>query len=551
MAVVKFKHYPLADKGMSWSFSAEDGNKLIERGGWELFKDVHTWYDDSEGSVPEKKEAYKLPHHKEVDGEVKTVWRGVAAAMTRLMQRATQIPDDERRAVYNHLVKHYDEFEEEPPEFHESMSDEQLRDILVKAGFSDDEAWSILKAQEDKFDAGSTAPTYGKPTAKQLAKINKLSKRPLSEDEVFVFTAKLIGDGIVPSRMSKISLPLLREFKKDALTGVSFLIDHPWAGFFGRPKAAIPYGRTFDAVLRELSPDERVNDETIALFADHYIVRGIEIDGIKTDSIISLIETGIGFDTSIGWYAEKPLCSICSNDIRDCEHWPGEKYDEGVCLILWHPPGGLMENSLVFDGAYPSAGVLSNTGHGYEVNNAFDVVDNIKDIPADTKVYATYSSSKGRLLYYVQKGCSKTHSIVVPNAVITLTDTEDASKEGDVKVEEFEIKLSKETVQSLFGDVPENIESKLVTLAKDGIRYRNDLIQEALEWGVRALGNDFDVEATKKLLSEDGRTIDDIKSHIELYKKIANQVLNPGRKTEPYVADEKVSNLPDEAFKVR
>jgi hypothetical protein len=49
MPVVTFKHFPLADRVMSWSFSGADGNTLIERGGWSLFKQAHTWFDDADG----------------------------------------------------------------------------------------------------------------------------------------------------------------------------------------------------------------------------------------------------------------------------------------------------------------------------------------------------------------------------------------------------------------------------------------------------------------------------------------------------------------------
>jgi hypothetical protein len=62
---------------------------------------------------PDTKAAYKLPHH---DPEGRTVWRGVAAAMARLLQSATMIPDGERGDVWAHLARHYRQFGKEPPE---------------------------------------------------------------------------------------------------------------------------------------------------------------------------------------------------------------------------------------------------------------------------------------------------------------------------------------------------------------------------------------------------------------------------------------------------
>jgi hypothetical protein len=45
--------------------------------------------------------------------------RGVQAAMSALLggRGGVDMPDDERRGVYNHLAKHYREFDKEPPEF--------------------------------------------------------------------------------------------------------------------------------------------------------------------------------------------------------------------------------------------------------------------------------------------------------------------------------------------------------------------------------------------------------------------------------------------------
>jgi hypothetical protein len=73
---------------------------------------IHAWRD-TDGD-PQLKSSYKLPHH---DEHGRVVWRGVVAAMSRLMQARTQIPEADRRDVYNHLAAHYHQFGEEPPPF--------------------------------------------------------------------------------------------------------------------------------------------------------------------------------------------------------------------------------------------------------------------------------------------------------------------------------------------------------------------------------------------------------------------------------------------------
>jgi HK97 family phage prohead protease len=69
---------------------------------------------------PENYGQLKLPHHRPGrSGVGPAVWRGVAAAMAALLgaRGGVQIPDADRRGVYNHLARHYEQFEKEPPNF--------------------------------------------------------------------------------------------------------------------------------------------------------------------------------------------------------------------------------------------------------------------------------------------------------------------------------------------------------------------------------------------------------------------------------------------------
>lgn len=258
---------------------------------------------------------------------------------------------------------------------------------------------------------------FGVPTDAQLQKINKLAKRTLSKDEVFVFPSKLAGDMIIPDRYIQLTKELLEVFAKDAKNGVSLLLDHSWApdGFFGiggRPKMAIPYGRTFDSRFKGGEEE----GETTSLVAEHYMVRDIEIDGIKTNDLIASIEAGTLFDTSIGFSYSKAVCSVCDDNYYNCNHYRGREYeielDNGeteirLCYIKAKPPGFLMENSLVFDGAYPGAGVLSKVGDIIENETGiYQVVDELKDIDPNKELIATYSQRTG-LITMVKKANHK------------------------------------------------------------------------------------------------------------------------------------------------
>jgi HK97 family phage prohead protease len=73
---------------------------------------MHAWVDPD--GDPDAKSSYKFLHHR-ADGSV--VWKGVEAAMTRLLHSSADIPDTDRRGIFNHLAAHYRQFDKEPPEF--------------------------------------------------------------------------------------------------------------------------------------------------------------------------------------------------------------------------------------------------------------------------------------------------------------------------------------------------------------------------------------------------------------------------------------------------
>lgn len=114
---------PTAPKERDWDWSGTSKfDQILDHGGWDAVANAHAWYDtreDPEHDPPQEKGTYKLPHHELVDGELRVVWRGVVAAMTVVngARSGVDIPDTDRRKVYDHLAAHYGEFDEEPPPF--------------------------------------------------------------------------------------------------------------------------------------------------------------------------------------------------------------------------------------------------------------------------------------------------------------------------------------------------------------------------------------------------------------------------------------------------
>lgn len=106
-SVIPFKSFDLAPIDEQWK-----ATENVRAASVSDLQIMCTWYDKNN---EENKVAYKLPHHRQ--NGYATVWRGVSAAMARLLQKGTKIPEADRRGCYNHLAKHYNEFGKDVPEF--------------------------------------------------------------------------------------------------------------------------------------------------------------------------------------------------------------------------------------------------------------------------------------------------------------------------------------------------------------------------------------------------------------------------------------------------
>lgn len=444
---------------------------------------------------------------------------------------------------------------------------------------------------------------FGIPTDEQLTKINKLSKRTLTKEEVFVFPSKLAGDMIIPGRNVQLTKGLLDVFSDNANKGVSLLLDHSWTsdglfGMGGRPKIAMPYGRTFDSRFEGATEE----GETISLVADHYMVRNVELDGIKTNDLIASIEAGTMFDTSIGFSYEGATCSVCDENYRRCDHYAGRTYEveiDGVmknkfCYIKANAPGFLMENSLVFDGAYPGAGVMSKAGDIFENEKGiYQIVDETKDIDPLKPIMATYSERVG-LLTMVKKS---DHKKVFKGVKIEGEDKEDETLKGgennmdenllnaligigftkeeaealnvgevttalNAMVEKFEATpkvgellvgeallpeyLSQEQVTEKLGS--ELSAEKVLELAKEGQDYHAQVIEDAIAMGIKAQGNEFTTETWKNLFAT--MSTKAIKDVMKTFENQAGKDIPAGRFTKPNPKANQGFNVPDDAFKV-
>ena len=221
------------------------------------------------------------------------------------------------------------------------------------------------------------------PTDEQWEKMKKHIKGDnYKKEDFFVFETLAVGDKIVPNRYMRLTPALLRVMEDDAKKGVSLMLNHNWSQLGVQ---SIPIGKVFDG---RIAGGTQEGEET-TLYTTQYILRDdSKVDGYSKNDIIKLIESGILADTSVGWGTtrESYKCNICGHsiyDYRNCEHIPGRKYivnedtnEVKECIIQAEPPkelhagnNVLMENSIVFDGAYPNAIIQSAAGEEIQTSN--------------------------------------------------------------------------------------------------------------------------------------------------------------------------------------
>lgn len=398
------------------------------------------------------------------------------------------------------------------------------------------------------------------PTDEQWEKMKKHIKSDnYKKEDFFVFETLAVGDKIVPNRYMRLTPALLSVMKDDAQKGVSLMLNHNWSQLGVQ---SIPIGKVFDA---RLAGGTQEGEET-TLYTTQYILRDdSKVDGYSKNDIIKLIESGILQDTSVGWGTtrESYKCNICGHsiyDYRHCEHIPGQKYivneetnEVKECIIQAEPPkelhagnNVLMENSIVFDGAYPNAIIQSGIGANAE-KTGLKTLEGKENLSEKDIIFGYSTNGSINLLYkqLMEKGGKedmeneKAETTELENENVetveetvetpseenveetveettsnneeveeTETDTEttETTEETTPEAEESEGEATGESLYTSkdilekFGNICDSVEG-LVELAKEGFENRQEVISEALNSGVHSMGNAFNKDIFTKTFS--------------------------------------------------
>lgn len=187
----------------------------------------------------------------------------------------------------------------------------------------------------------------GRAEGDDLALINRLARRELTADEVYTFAVRLCDNDIDRDfeRFDDQALEVLAGL----FVGVSGVFDHQWSA---RGQAARIY-------RAQVAGDEGVRTQDGRpyryLKGWAYMVRTQENEGL-----IAEIDAGIKREVSVGCAVDRVVCSICGQDLADCPHQKGEKYDGRLCCGVLTQPTDAYEWSFVAVPAQRRAGVIKS-----------------------------------------------------------------------------------------------------------------------------------------------------------------------------------------------
>ena len=179
-----------------------------------------------------------------------------------------------------------------------------------------------------------------------LDKINKFTRRKLSEDEVYVFSV-ILCDNDIDRDCERFSDEAL-EALKERFIGKTGIFDH-------EATTVNQNARIFDTeLIADDSRKTKYGEPYKYLKASAYMVR---TDGNK--ALIAEIDGGIKKEVSISCSAAKRICSVCGSDknVASCSHIKGRTYGGRLCHTILSDITDAYEWSFVAVPAQVNAGV--------------------------------------------------------------------------------------------------------------------------------------------------------------------------------------------------
>jgi len=226
-----------------------------------------------------------------------------------------------------------------------------------------------MLATQDAFVEPTTV------TDQQLEQIRALGDGSVTAEDVYGFRMVASGDGLdfYFTRQHESSM---KNYVRDLKKGQSVLGSHDINTF--------SYGQSYDGALVKADPTSREYEATFYrqystkpdlatthyVVGDYFLLRGVTANGQGTDDLIKLMRAGAVRKASISFTVGKYQCGLDGVDMLQgwfgpwpdddagCSHFPGVDYKKEGVAWAWMMDSDLMETSLVYKNASPSAMLL-------------------------------------------------------------------------------------------------------------------------------------------------------------------------------------------------
>ena len=208
----------------------------------------------------------------------------------------------------------------------------------------------------------------------RLEKINRFTRRELTEEEVYCFSV-ILCDNEIDRDNEKFSVSALRKLA-ELYIGKTGIWSHD-------PKGENQTARIYDTeVVTDESRKTADGEVYTCLKAYAYMVRTA-----SNADLIREIDGGIKKEVSVGCAVSKEVCSVCGRDIRkgECAHRKGRSYNGRKCYRILDEPTDAYEWSFVAVPAQKGAGVTKRYGGEYSVEKSSDAEGIMDELCQDLK----------------------------------------------------------------------------------------------------------------------------------------------------------------------
>ena len=184
----------------------------------------------------------------------------------------------------------------------------------------------------------------------EMQKINALTMKELTADDVFVFKVAMC-DNDIDRDFEYFPADTLAQMA-ELFKGKTVISDH-------KRTASNQVARIYDTELVKTGEYSLSGENYTQLVAKCYMLKSE-----ATADLIAAIEAGITKEVSVSCAIKSAVCSICGTDNREtyCKHFNGETYDGNVCYFALKGALDAYELSFVAVPAQPKAGVTKSYG---------------------------------------------------------------------------------------------------------------------------------------------------------------------------------------------